>query len=70
MILKLATLAAWVLFMFLSALSGRFKLNGRPLNTFYGLLVGPVFAFVFGAFFVITGAFLSIPIWIWFIPTP
>jgi hypothetical protein len=70
MVLKLATLAAWALFMFLFALRGRFKLNGRSLNLFYGLLLGPVFAVAFGMLLMIVGASLSIPIWIWFIPFP
>ena len=70
MMLKWIVLGTWALLMLLAALGGRVKLYDRVLSPLVGLVVGPVIAVVMGTLFLVVGAMLSVPVWIWFIPIP
>lgn len=70
MILKSIILVAWALMMLWAAFNGKVKLNSKPVSWPLAIIVGPVVALVMGVMFFIVGVLLSIPVWIWFIPTP
>lgn len=68
LIFKVVAVIVWFAILALMALTGRVKVNGKPIAPLAGVIVGPVIVVVVGVIALIAAAAFTLPIWVWFIP--